>query len=67
MCAPYSCGPQALSGLRETGGEAMTDPKPTYDDLVKLLRLAPPRQAIDDRRYWEWRSQVEDALARVEE
>ena len=41
--------------------------KPTYDELVLLLRQAPPRQMIDDQRYWDWRTQVEAMLARVEE
>ena len=43
------------------------DMKPTYDELVLLLRQAPPRQMIDDQRYWDWRTQVEAMLARVEE
>ena len=41
--------------------------KPTYDALVLLLREAPPRQMIEDERYWVWRKRVEEALARVEE
>ena len=41
--------------------------KPTYEDLVALLRAAPPRQMIDDQRYWDWRTRVEATLARVEE
>jgi len=41
--------------------------KPTYQDLVDLLRAAPPRPAIDDQRYWDWRLEVESLLARLEE
>ena len=41
--------------------------KPTYDELVLLLRQAPPRTMIEDQRYWDWRKRVEEALARVEE
>ena len=41
--------------------------KPTYDELVLLLRQAPPRQMIADQRYWDWRKKVEALLARVEE
>lgn len=41
--------------------------KPTYEELVQLLRQSPPRSAIGDERYWNWRKQVEEALARVEE
>ena len=40
---------------------------PTYSELLDLLRAAPPRQMIDDQRFWDWRRQVEDLLARVEE
>ena len=40
--------------------------KPTYDELVLLLRQAPPRSALEDERYWVWRKKVEEALARVE-
>ena len=40
---------------------------PTYSELLDLLRAAPPRQMIDDQRYWDWRRQVEDLLARVDE
>ena len=40
---------------------------PTYSELLDCLRAAPPRQMIDDQRYWDWRRQVEDLLARVEE
>ena len=40
--------------------------KPTYDELVALLREAPPRQSIPDQRFWDWRKRVEEALARVE-
>ena len=42
-------------------------PTPTYSELLDLLRAAPPRQMIDDQRYWDWRRQVEDLLARVDE
>ena len=42
-------------------------PTPTYSELLDLLRAAPPRQMIDDQRFWDWRRQVEDLLARVEE
>ena len=40
---------------------------PTYSELLDCLRAALPRSAIDDQRYWDWRRQVEDLLARVEE
>ena len=42
-------------------------PTPTYSELLDLLRAAPPRQMIDDQRFWDWRRQVEDLLARIEE
>ena len=42
-------------------------PTPTYSELLDLLRAAPPRQMIDDQRFWDWRRQVEDLLARVDE
>ena len=45
----------------------MTEAKPTYEDLVLILRQAPPRSSIPDQRFWDWRRQVEDLLARVEE
>ena len=32
-------------------------PTPTYSELLDLLRAAPPRQMIDDQRYWDWRRQ----------
>ena len=41
--------------------------KPTYDELVLLLRQAPPRSAIEDQRFWDWRTKVEEALARITE
>ncbi|MDP3703755.1 MAG: hypothetical protein Q8R78_05150 [Candidatus Omnitrophota bacterium] len=41
--------------------------KPSYDELLAILRSAPPRQMIDDQRFWDWRRQVEDLLARVDE
>jgi len=41
--------------------------KPTYQELVDLLRSAPPRQMVEDQRYWDWRRKVEAMLARVEE
>ena len=40
--------------------------KPTYDELVLLLRQAPPRQMIDDQRYWDWRKRVEEVLSRLD-
>jgi len=40
---------------------------PTYSELLDLLRAAPPRQMIDDQRFWDWRRQVEDLLARLDE
>mgnify|MGYP001570445722 CR=1 FL=1 len=46
------------------GGRGM---KPTYEELVTLLRQAPPRQMITDQRYWDWRKRVEEALARIPE
>ena len=45
----------------------MTETKPTYEELVRILRQAPPRSSISDQRFWDWRHQVEDLLARVEE
>lgn len=42
------------------------DARPTYADLVALLRDAPPRQMIADQRYWDWRRRVEACLARLE-
>ena len=42
-------------------------PTPTYSELLDLLRAAPPRQMIDDQRFWDWRRQVEDLLARLDE
>ena len=44
----------------------MTDPQPSYDDLVLLLRDAPPRQMISDQRYCDYRKRVEAMLARVD-
>ena len=40
---------------------------PTYSELLDLLRAAPPKQMISDQRFWDWRRQVEDLLARVDE
>mgnify|MGYP001607370322 CR=1 FL=1 len=40
--------------------------KPAYDELVALLREVPPRQMIDDQRFWDFRRKVEALLARVE-
>ena len=40
--------------------------KPTYEELVTLLREAPPRQMIDDQRYWDWRKRVEEVLSRLD-
>ena len=39
---------------------------PTYEELVTLLREAPPRTMITDQRYWDWRIRLEDLLARVD-
>ena len=41
--------------------------QPSYDELVLLLRQAPPRAMIADQRFWDWRKQVEALLARVDE
>lgn len=41
--------------------------KPSYDELVLLLRQAPPRSMIADQRFWDWRVKVEELLARVDE
>ena len=41
--------------------------KPTYDELVALLRSAPPRPMIEDQRYWDWRRKVEEVLARIDD
>jgi len=41
--------------------------KPTLDDLIALLRAAPPRHALQDERYRRWRVQVEAMLRRVDE
>ena len=40
---------------------------PTYEELVQLLRDAPPRVMIEDQRYWDWRIRAEDMLARVDQ
>jgi len=32
------------------------------DILLALLKDAPPRQAIDDNRYWAWKARVDEAL-----
>ena len=40
--------------------------RPTYEELVALLREAPPRQAIPDDRYWAYRRRVEEVLERVD-
>ena len=37
------------------------------DQFLKLLQEAPPRQAIDDPRYWAWRRKVEAVLIDVKE
>jgi len=37
------------------------------DQFLKLLQDAPPRQAIDDPRYWAWRRKVEAVLIDVKE
>ena len=40
--------------------------KPTYEELVEILRMAPPRSAINDQRFWDWRRQVEVLLAKLD-
>lgn len=45
----------------------MSVSKPTYEELVALLRSAPPRPMIEDQRYWDWRLTLEAMLARVDE
>lgn len=45
----------------------MTETRPTYDDLVALLRECPPRQMISDQRFWDYRRRVEAMLARVDQ
>ena len=45
----------------------MSEPRPTYDEVIALLRAAPPRAMIDDQRYWDWRRQVEILLARLDQ
>lgn len=37
------------------------------DALLALLKDAPPRQAIDDQRYWVWRTRVDALLLRITE
>ena len=44
----------------------MLEGRPTYEELVTILREAPPRQMVDDQRYWDWRIRAEDLLARVD-
>ena len=41
--------------------------KPTYAELVALLRETPPRTMITDQRFWDFRNKVEALLARVED
>ena len=43
----------------------MPDRPPTYEELVTMLRSAPPQQAVDDQRYWQWRAAASAMLARV--
>ena len=47
--------------------EPETDRGVTLDEVLTLLRQAPPRQAIDDTRYWLWRQRVDALLLRVKE
>jgi len=41
--------------------------RPTYDEVVAMLRDAPPRSMIADQRYWDYRKRVEALLRRVDE
>lgn len=43
-----------------------TEMRAERDALLALLKDAPPRQAIDDQRYWEWRQRVDALLMRLE-
>ena len=54
---------ELISIIGPIGGKPM---KPTYEELVTLLREAPPRQMITDQRYWDWRKRVEEALSRLD-
>lgn len=46
----------------------MSDPKPTYLELVQALRNLPPRQSIVDQRYWDYLTRVvEPLLTRIPE
>lgn len=43
-----------------------TVPRPSYEDLIDLLRSAPPREAIQHEGYWRWRRLVDDTLKRCD-
>lgn len=33
--------------------------------LLEALRAAPPREAVDDQRYWTWRARVDALLLKL--
>ena len=44
----------------------MTDkPEKLLKEALALLKAAPPRESINDDRFWKWRREVEDLLKRV--
>ena len=44
----------------------MPEIPPTYDELVQVLRAAPPRTMLLDQRYWDWRNRLDALLARLD-
>ena len=40
-------------------------PEPSYEELLELLRAAPPREAISHEGFWRWKKRVEETLQRV--
>lgn len=44
----------------------MPETPPTYDELVAVLRAAPPRRMVLDQRFWDWRGRLEALLARLD-
>mgnify|MGYP001583705793 CR=1 FL=1 len=41
-------------------------PETAAVEAIALLRSSPPRSAIADQRYWDWRRQVEVLLAKLD-
>lgn len=39
---------------------------PTRDELLHLLKTAPPREMVSDQRYWDWKRVVDEVLERIE-